>query len=84
MNLRKAQKLLREDILSLSLEQLQKYKADLVTAWYYAKGEYGYQNDFFVYLPEVKAYVPADKWMLQNINARMDEVDKELKERECA
>ena len=30
--------------------------------------------------PEVKAYVPADKWLLQNINARMDEVEKELKE----
>ena len=74
MTLKKAQKLIQEDVSKMSDEKLQKYKVSLLDAWRYAKGDYGYQNDFFYYLGEVRAYVPVDKWILRNINKRLDEL----------
>ena len=78
MNLKKARRLLQTDITTLSLEQLQKYNVDLIDAWRYAKGDYGYHNDFFVSVQEVKAYIPADKWLQVNLETRMGEVDARL------
>lgn len=72
MNIKKAKDLLSKDISKMSEDSLQKYKVSLLDAWRYAKGDYGYQNDFFYYLGEVKAFVPVDKWLLQNINKRLD------------
>ncbi len=72
MNLKKAKALLSKDISKMSEDDLQKYKISLLDAWRYAKGDYGYQNDFFYYLTEVKAFVPVDKWLLQSINKRLD------------
>lgn len=78
MNLKKARRLLRMDIAVLSLEQLQKYNVDLIDAWRYAKGDYGNRNDFFVYVPEIRAYIPTDKWLQVNLETRMGEVDARL------
>lgn len=78
MNLKKAQNLLRVDIETLSLEELQRHNVALLTAWRYADGQYGYQNDFFVYVPELKAFVPADKWLLLNLWNRQEEVFDKL------
>lgn len=75
ITLSKARKLLQEDISKMNYEKLQKYKVSLLDAWRYAKGDYGYKNDFFYYLTEVNAYIPVDMWLLQNINARLDEVE---------
>ncbi len=72
MTLRKAQNLTQQDISLLSKEELQTYKVSLLDAWRYAKGDYGYNNDFFVYIGDLRAYVPADKWLLQNISKRLD------------
>lgn len=72
MNIKKAQNLLSKDVSKMSGEALQKYKVSLLDAWRYAKGDYGYQNDFFYYLGEVKAFIPVDKWLLENINKRLD------------
>ena len=73
MNLRKAQRLIQTDLAALTVEQFQKYKVALVDAYYHAKGEYGYHNDFFIEVPELKAFVPADKWLLKNIISKMGE-----------
>ena len=72
MNLRKAQKLLQEDYTKLSIEELQKFKVSIIDAWRYARGDYGKNNDFFVYVGELKAYVPKDYWLLKNIESIMD------------
>lgn len=72
MNIKKAKDLLSKDISKMSEDSLQKYKVLLLDAWRYAKGDYGYKNDFFYYLEEVKGFVPVDKWLLQNINKRLD------------
>lgn len=72
MTLKKAQALLQVDIKSLSVEDLQKYKVQLLDAWRMAKGDYGYDNDFFVWIGELKSYTPKDYWLLKNINDRLD------------
>lgn len=74
MTLKKAQKLVQQDVSLLSKEELQSYKVALLDAWRYAKGDYGNTNDFFVYVDDLRAYVPADKWLLQNVNKRLDEI----------
>lgn len=60
MNFKKAQNLIRTDFSNLSDEKLQKYKVDIIDAWRYARGDYGYNNDFFVYVGEAGAFVPRD------------------------
>lgn len=72
MKLKKAQDLLSIDITTLTDEKLQEYKVKLIDAWRYAKGDYGCYNDFFIAVPEVKAYIPKDKWLLKNINDRLE------------
>ena len=72
MTLKKAKSLLQIDIKTLSAEELQKHKVQLLDAWRMAKGEYGYDNDFFVWCGELKAYTPKDYWLLKNIEDRLD------------
>lgn len=80
MNLKKAKNLLRVNIETLSLEELQRHNVALLDAWRYANGEYGYQNDFFVCVPELNAFIPADKWILLNLRNRQQEVRDKLQE----
>lgn len=75
MTIKKAQSLLRIDHSTLSEAELQKYKVQLLDAWRYAKGEYGYENDFFVHIPELKAFAPKDYWLLKNIESRLDALE---------
>lgn len=72
MKIKKAQSLLQLDHRTLSETELQKYKVQLLDAWRHAKGDYGYENDFFVHVPELKAFVPKDCWLLKNIESRLD------------
>lgn len=74
MRISKAKSLLQIDYTKLSQSELQKYKVRLLDAWRYAKGDYGTNNDFFVPVPELRAVVPADKWLLRNIENRMQEL----------
>lgn len=74
MTLKKAQNLIQTDFSALTEERLQKYKVNIIDAWRYARGDYGYNNDFFAYVGEVKAYVPCDYWLLKNIETIMDKL----------
>lgn len=74
MTLKKAQNLIQIDFSVLSGEKLQKYKVNIIDAWRYARGDYGYNNDFFVYVGEVKAFVPRDYWLLKNIETIMEKL----------
>lgn len=74
MNVKKAQSLVTVNHTQLTQAELQKYTVQLLDAWRYAKGDYGKDNDFFVPVPELRAYVPADKWLLRNIETRLDEL----------
>ena len=74
MNFKKAQNLIQTDFSVLSGEKLQKYKVNIIDAWRHARGDYGYNNDFFVYVGEVKAFAPRDYWLLKNIETIMDKL----------
>lgn len=74
MKLIKAKALLQVDHTKLSPSALQNHKVQMLDAWRYAKGDYGHQNDFFVSVPELRAYVPADKWILRNIENKLNEL----------
>ena len=74
MNRKKAESLLQVDVNTLSPSELQKHKVQMLDAWRYAKGDYGTDNDFFVSIPELRAYVPANYWLLKNIETRLDEL----------
>lgn len=74
MTIKKAREIVATDHKALSECELQKYRVSLIDAWRYAKGDWGYQNDFFCYCGELKAYIPKDYWLLKNIEARMAEV----------
>lgn len=71
MKCKKAKELLQEDFTKMNCEELQKYKVKIIDAWRYARGDYGYNNDFFIYVGELRAYTPADFWLLKNIEERM-------------
>lgn len=72
MNFAKAERLIQKDLSTLEEYKLQKYKVDIIDAWRYARGDYGYNNDFFVYIGELRAFVPRDYWLLKNIENIMD------------
>ena len=72
MTFNKAKNLVCVDEKTLTESELQKYKVSLIDAWRYARGDYGHQNDFFVYVGELKAYTPKDYWLLKNIESKMD------------
>ena len=74
MTFQKAKSLLQIDIKTLSDEELQKHKVQVLDAWRYAKGEHGFNNDFFLPVPELKAFVPKDYWLLKNIEHRLNEL----------
>ena len=75
MTFKKAQNIVCTDFSNFPAEKLQKYKVNVIDAWRYARGDYGYNNDFFVYIGEVKAFVPRDKWLLKNIESIMDKLN---------
>lgn len=74
MNRKKAERLVTIDVKNLPSDELQKYKVQLLDAWRFAKGDYGKENDFFSYVPELQAFVPANYWLLRNIESRLDEI----------
>lgn len=74
MNRKKAERLIAVDIKKLSPEKMQQYKAQLIDAFLYARGEYGTNNDFFAYVPELGANVPVNYWLLQNIKNKLTEL----------
>ena len=74
MTINKAKHLIQIDHSTLSETELQKYKVQLLDAWRYARGDYGYGNGFFVYVQELKAFTPKDYWLLKNIESKLDQL----------
>lgn len=79
MNINKARNLLSIDINGcMNFEELQKHYVSLLDAWRHAKGEYGFNNSFFTYVPEMRGFTPTDFWMEINLANRLDEIEKIL------
>lgn len=85
MKIAQARRLLAEDVDTMTLEQLQKYKVKVIDAWRESRADYGMTQavrDGF-YLPVgqgVGDYIPKDAWLTRNLSHRLDTID--LRERE--
>lgn len=85
MKRKKAEALLKKNYKKMSLEQLQKYKVELMDAWRESRAEYGFseavKNGFYKILDSesVSGFVPADLWLTQNLDSKILEVEKAIK-----
>lgn len=83
-----AENILRKDITSMSLEQLQKHKVRLLDAWRESRAFYGMEQAIKTgfYYPVLDNYAsgftPANKYLTSNLSYRLDEVEKLLEEKQ--
>lgn len=81
MKINRAKQLVAENIETMSLEQLQKHRVDVLDAWRQSKADFGMEQavrDGFYKLIAADAvfYTPTDLWLIQNLTARLDEIDR--------
>lgn len=85
MKIAQARRLLAEDVDTMTLEQLQKYKVKVIDAWRESRAYYGIgqavRDGFYLQTGEdASEYTPKDLWLTQNLVKRLDAID--LRERE--
>lgn len=85
MKMAQAKKLIAENITTMTLEQLQRYRVKVIDAWRESRADYGIaqaaRDGFYRQTGENAAeYTPADLWLTQNLAKRLDAID--LRERE--
>ena len=85
MKIAQARRLLAEDVDTMTLEQLQKYKVKVIDAWRESRACYGIgqavRDGFYLQTGEdASEYTPKDLWLTQNLVKRLDAID--LRERE--
>lgn len=87
MTLKQAQSLIAEVIDDMSLEELQKYRVQLLDAIRYSNGEFGdeesYRNGFYVPYQNAGGslgFVPKDKFLTTNLRNRLNDVEKKLQD----
>lgn len=83
-----AENILRKDITSMSLEQLQKHKVRLLDAWRESRAFYGMEQAVKTgfYCPVLDDYAsgftPVNMFLTSNLSQRLDEVKKLLEEKQ--
>lgn len=85
MKIAQARRLIAEDVDTMTLEQLQKYKVKVIDAWRESRAYYGIgqavRDGFYLQTGEdASEYTPKDLWLTQNLVKRLDAID--LRERE--
>lgn len=85
MKIAQARRLIAEDIETMTLENLQKYKVKVIDAWRESRADYGIaqavRDGFYLQTGEdASEYTPKDLWLTQNLVKRLDAID--LRERE--
>ena len=85
MKIAQARRLLAEDVDTMTLEQLQKYKVKVIDAWRESRAYYGIgqavRDGFYLQTGEdASEYTPKDLWLTQKLVKRLDAID--LRERE--
>lgn len=81
MKIAQARKLVAENITTMTLEQLQRYRVKVIDAWRESRADYGIvqavRDGFYLQTGENAAeYTPADLWLTQNLVARLGEIDR--------
>lgn len=85
MKIAQARRLIAEDIETMTLENLQKYKVKVIDAWRESRADYGIaqavRDGFYLQTGEnASEHTPKDLWLTQNLAKRLDAID--LRERE--
>lgn len=85
MKIAQARRLLAEDVETMTLENLQKYKVKVIDAWRESRADYGIaqavRDGFYLQTGEnASEHTPKDLWLTQNLVKRLDAID--LRERE--
>ena len=85
MKIAQARRLLAEDVETMTLENLQKYKVKVIDAWRESRADYGIaqavRDGFYLQTGEnASEHTPKDLWLTQNLAKRLDAID--LRERE--
>lgn len=84
MTKQKAENLLKKNYKEMNLEQLQKYKVQLLDAWRESRAEYGFpeavKNGFYKILDSEYAsgFIPVDLWLTKNLDFKIAEVEKAI------
>lgn len=81
MKIAQARKLVAENITTMTLEQLQRYRVKVIDAWRESRADYGIaqavRDGFYLQTGENAAeYTPTDLWLTKNLSARLDEIDR--------
>lgn len=83
-----AENILRKDITSMSLEQLQKHKVRLIDAWRESRAFYGMEQACKTgfYCPVLDEYssgfIPVNMFLTSNLSYRLNEVERLLAEKQ--
>ena len=85
MKIAQARRLLAEDVETMTLERLQKYRVKVIDAWRESRADYGIaqavRDGFYLQTGEnASDHRPKDLWLTQNLAKRLDAID--LRERE--
>lgn len=81
MKIAQARRLLAEDVETMTLENLQKYKVKVIDAWRESRADYGIgqavRDGFYLQTGEnASEYTPTDLWLTQNLAHRLDDIDR--------
>lgn len=85
MKIAQARRLLTEDIETMTLERLQKYKVKVIDAWRESRADYGMaqavRDGFYLQTGEnASDHTPKDLWLTQNLTKRIDAIDTRERE----
>ena len=85
MKIAQARKLIAEDVETMTLERLQKYKVKVIDAWRESRADYGMaqavRDGFYLQTGEnASEHTPKDLWLTQNLFKILDAIDKRERE----
>lgn len=81
MKIAQAKRLVSEDIETMTIEQLQRYKVKVIDAWRESRADYGIaqavRDGFYLQTGEdASEYTPKDLWLTQNLTRRLDAIGR--------
>lgn len=81
MKIAQAKRLVSEDIETMTIEQLQRYKVKVIDAWRESRADYGIaqavRDGFYLQTGEdASEYTPKDLWLTQNLTRMLDAIDR--------
>lgn len=80
MTIATAKRYLQKDVDSMTLEQLQKHRVELIDAWRHATAAYGVplavKEGFYKIIEDAGAsgYYPSEPWLAHNLAVKLDNV----------